>query len=163
MDRIDINTVGSRTLVHSHVSHTTIQNPKRLPLNLASPLGSVLTVLRKQSRTQDLQQLTTQSQWLALSVSAHKTQATGQIDGYTVLLQPQSRTDELSPEDNDTSAAVDTAARAEPQVEAEDGPGAAEDTKMTELETEHQDQSQSPARRKGFQRFICAEYVDSLT
>ncbi|KAI1616413.1 ribonuclease P [Exophiala viscosa] len=127
----------------------------------------LLCTVIKQSRTQDLQNLTTQSQWLALSVSAHKTQVTGQTDGCTLLLQPQSGTDEQFPEDDGTDAAADTAAdtaaSAEPQVESESGPGAEKDTEMTDPRAGGRPQPQKPASRKGFQRFLCAEYVDSLT
>ncbi|KAK4940030.1 hypothetical protein LTR10_019767 [Elasticomyces elasticus] len=129
----------------------------------------LLCTVIKQSRTQNLQDLPTQSQWLALSVSAHKTQATGQVDGYTILLQPRPSNDEQRPEDDGITAAA-VAERTddpEPEPEDEDGSKAREDTEMTEPGTEDQnqdqDQAKSPARRKGFQRFLCAEYIDNLT
>ncbi|EXJ77447.1 hypothetical protein A1O3_09673 [Capronia epimyces CBS 606.96] len=47
----------------------------------------LLCAIIKQSRTARLP-APEQAPWLALTVSAHRTQAVGQVDGYTVILQP---------------------------------------------------------------------------
>lgn len=105
----------------------------------------------------------TQFQWLAFSVSAHKTQTTGQLDGYTVLLQPQPQVNEQSHEDDGINPAGHPAPNADADAESEHVPGTGVDVEMTEPQAVEQKQPQSTPYRKGFQRYLCAEYIDSLT
>ncbi|KIW52433.1 hypothetical protein, variant [Exophiala xenobiotica] len=170
----------------------------------------LLCAIIKQSRTKNLDSLPRQAQWLALSVSAHKTQAAGrQLDGYTTLLQPQADSIDRSntetetdiengnekatgSDDSRSSAAIDhhdmamtedrrPAAEAEAEAEAEDtedGRGA-----LTEVDVDvdvdvdmdmpnpqpplqsdtSNTESAKTRTRTGFQRYLCAEYVDNLT
>jgi hypothetical protein len=164
---------------------------------------------RKLSRTKNLDSLPRQAQWLALSVSAHRTQAIGrQLDGYTILLQPQA--DSIDPASNNEietdvdvdnenenenattvldgprrSAAADhhhdiamtedprPDAESEAEAEAENtenGRGANTDVDV-EIDVDMPDPQaplqcsnrQSAKTRTGFQWYLCAEYVDSLT
>jgi hypothetical protein len=164
---------------------------------------------RKLSRTKNLDSLPRQAQWLALSVSAHRTQAIGrQLDGYTILLQPQA--DSIDPTSNkeieiETDVDVDSAnenattaldgprrsaaadhhhdiamtedprpdADVESKAEAgntENGRGANTDVNV-DIDVDMPDpqaplqrsNKQSAKTRSGFQRYLCAEYVDSLT
>jgi hypothetical protein len=158
---------------------------------------------RKLSRNKNLNSLPRQAQWLALSVSAHRTQAIErQLDGYTILLQPQA--DSIDPTSNneiETDVDVDVANGIENKnaTTALDGPqrsAAADhnhDIAMTEtprpdaentengrgantdvdvdIDVDMPDpqaplqcsNKQSAKTRTGFQRYLCAEYVDSLT
>ncbi|KAJ9497919.1 hypothetical protein H2202_006522 [Exophiala xenobiotica] len=173
----------------------------------------LLCAIIKLSRTKNLDSLPRQAQWLALSVSAHKTQAIGrQLDGYTILLQPQA--DSTDPTSNneietDVDVDVDVDLANENAITALDGPqrsaaadhthdiamtedprSDAESEAEAEAEAENTENrrgantdvnvdidvdmpdpqaplqrsnKQSAKTRSGFQRYLCAEYVDSLT
>ncbi|KAK5260564.1 hypothetical protein LTR40_003932 [Exophiala xenobiotica] len=181
--------------------------------NVKTVTWTGLITTQKLSRTKNLDSLPRQAQWLALSVSAHKTQAIGrQLDGYTILLQPQA--DSTDPTSNneietDVDVDVDVDLANENAITALDGPqrsaaadhthdiamtedprSDAESEAEAEAEAENTENrrgantdvnvdidvdmpdpqaplqrsnKQSAKTRSGFQRYLCAEYVDSLT
>lgn len=99
-----------------------------------------------------------QQQWLAFTVSGYKTQAVGQTNGYTILFQPDSPADEptrlgsehRTQHDSEGQQTVDS--RNDEDLEMPD----------SDLQTGIQDLVASTLPRSGFQRYLCAEYVDSL-
>ncbi|KAL6251265.1 hypothetical protein RBB50_001473 [Rhinocladiella similis] len=138
----------------------------------------LLCTIIKESRAKDLSSLDRTSQWLGLSVTAHKIEPTGQIDGYTVLLQPEVDTNKIS-----KASDGDDSAHSAPRINEDDddaimkensddldtleaGLGdqlddAAEgDLQMAE---ETSQEKKTVKRRTGFHRYLCAEHVDSLT
>ena len=121
----------------------------------------------KHSRIKNLSTCAIEQQWLALSVSSLKTQAVHQIDGYTILLQPFHVIE--NHKDVEDRHGVQTKAEVNELVMDEEEGNASEmntsgDTTGPKVEsTEGQEKSDTDAPRAGFQRFICAEYIDSLT
>lgn len=87
-------------------------------------------------------------------MTAHKTQAVGQNDGYTILLQPP--TDENTTERPEDSIA---------HRDANDDVDMAVGESATQRHDQHQDQDRSTekdqVRKMGFHRYLCAEYVDT--
>ncbi|KAJ9606600.1 hypothetical protein H2200_008608 [Cladophialophora chaetospira] len=120
----------------------------------------------KNSRIKNLTTCAIQQQWLAVSVSSLQTKAIRQIDGYTILLQPfhdieQNRTDE---------DADDVDRKDQGEFEMDEGGNASEagainGTALTRAEStgESNQKPETISARTGFQRFICAEYIDTLT
>jgi hypothetical protein len=107
---------------------------------------------RAQSRKVDKKILPDRQQWLALNVTAHKTRAIGQVDGYTILLQNATplRIDVTDAVNNDIHRENDAIAVAN---RGPNMPGLQDETSSTGRLTP----------RIGLQHYMCAEYIDSLT
>ncbi|EXJ71459.1 uncharacterized protein A1O5_05267 [Cladophialophora psammophila CBS 110553] len=129
----------------------------------------LLCAIIRYSRTENFAVLPKQQQqWLAISVSSHKTQAVNRVDGYTILLQPARNTEQprsfhpnrLTPT---TSANMDV----DMQEGSQGTPyqGRSEDVNMTPAPVPEQIQQtlESAPSGTGFQCYLCAEYIDSLT
>ncbi|KIV88762.1 hypothetical protein PV10_08407 [Exophiala mesophila] len=112
----------------------------------------------KQSRSSKVEHLSHQDLWLAMTVTAHKTRAVGQNDGYTVLLQGDQTANLklLGVEENDRTTIED------PTEDKEDvvmGEGDAD-----EVESQQQQQAPQSSQVKpkiGFHRYLAAEYIDT--
>ncbi|ETI22059.1 hypothetical protein G647_06130 [Cladophialophora carrionii CBS 160.54] len=118
----------------------------------------------KHSRVRNLQTLAIERHWLAISVSSFKTQALHQIDGYTILLQP-TRSDGPSQGARHDGGGSPKTREDETEMVDEDR----EDTHTggiiaPEIGTTSgtQELPDVVSHRPGFQRFLCAEYLDSL-
>jgi ribonucleases P/MRP protein subunit RPP40 len=106
----------------------------------------------KQSRVKDLNSINSANVWLAMSVSGLGRRVGRRSDGYTVLLQPE----QLQPVEASTVNEVAFERTAE---------DAEEDVEMWEasaLEAAEKSVT-SDILKTGFRRFLCAEYVDTLT
>jgi hypothetical protein len=118
----------------------------------------------KHSRLKNLQTLAFQQHWLAISVYSFKTQAVHQTDGYTILLQP-GRGDQPW-QDSKHDGGVPTK-KGETEIEMgdldRDDPGTGE-TATPDIGTSSKLQQirEVVSPRTGFQRFLCAEYMDNL-
>jgi hypothetical protein len=138
-------------------------------LETSSPsFGCGLTTLfRKQSRTANLETLSRRAQWVAVSAVAHRIDAVGQVDGYTILLQP---------EPLPTGGVTDTDDTAMAEGPESGRPGEGKDVEMTTTTTTSEGRppagvdlaptpttTATPARPGGLRRYVCAEYVDSVT
>ena len=117
-----------------------------------------------QAKNFDLHRLSQKSQWLALSVTAHKLSSIGQIDGYTILLQSNSQRSQLLGPDEDVVAVPpwkDLNGKSAEDAEMSDS--------ITGLPSESQSQASLPLKTgqttelAGFQSYLCAEYIDSMT
>ncbi len=114
----------------------------------------------KQSR---IKALDDQQPWLAMSVSSFKTQAIDQIDGYTILLQPSYTAEPLESLTHHIPAPTEAEEDAS-TVDEEDQDAAARGAMLEEVESARADQQipQVAPSRGGLQRFLCAEYTNSL-
>ncbi|OCT52000.1 ribonuclease P [Cladophialophora carrionii] len=118
----------------------------------------------KHSRLRNLQTLAMEQHWLAISISSFKTQALHQIDGYTILLQPNRSDGPSQGAKHDVSGSTKTR---EDETEMTDqdrddpltGGIVAPDIGKTSGAQEVPD---VVSHRPGFQRFLCAEYLNSL-
>ncbi|KIW13387.1 hypothetical protein PV08_08575 [Exophiala spinifera] len=139
----------------------------------------ILCAIIKHSRAKDLSRLDRSAQWLGLTVTAHKAEPVGQTDGYTVLLRPVAESkllpdakggdDPESPladtKDGDDMVMKDSTGdhdTAEAEFEGQlDGAGAkGRDVQMADDMSSDKKAIKTCA---GFYRYLCAEYVDSLT
>ncbi|KIW91244.1 uncharacterized protein Z519_08140 [Cladophialophora bantiana CBS 173.52] len=128
----------------------------------------LLCAVIRYSRTENFGVLPKQQQWLAISVSSHKTQAVNQVDGYTILLQPARNTEQprnfhpnrLTPT---TSANMDVVTQE--GLQGTPHQERSEDVNMTPapVPDKIQQTPESAPSRTGFQCYLCAEYIDSLT
>ncbi|KAK6381650.1 hypothetical protein LTS17_004709 [Exophiala oligosperma] len=138
----------------------------------------LLCAIIKQSRVQDLSRLDRASKWLGLCVTAHKVQPMGQIEGYTVLVQPEAGTDHaLGANEGDVSVAALSQTDTVDDVHMKDSTDGC-DTLGTRSQGQLDDATQGDVQmvddtsttdkdavrtRPGFRRYICVEHVDSLT
>ncbi|OAL21029.1 hypothetical protein AYO22_08313 [Fonsecaea multimorphosa] len=128
----------------------------------------LLCAVIRYSRVGAFEALSRQQQWLAINVSSHKTQAVNQIDGYTVLLQPAHNAGQPRnphPDDQTTSTPADTNMDMGELVQQPSQQEQGDDVDMTRTPTPDKPQhTQEPAPSKaGFQCYLCAEYIGSLT
>ncbi|KIX04683.1 uncharacterized protein Z518_05553 [Rhinocladiella mackenziei CBS 650.93] len=155
------------------VSNRPGQNIKALKWTGMIPTQWVLGLMYaiiKQSRTNNLQTLPPQYHWLALTVSAHKTQAIDQIDGYTILLQPFSSRGLPGGLQEDSETMVDGKPNEDVDGDLEmegsnsgtrAGPAILPRDQSRSQPTSSMPPSMSTAPRAGFHHYLCAEYVDS--
>ena len=116
----------------------------------------------KQSRIKATKTHDDQWPWLSISVSSFQTQVLNHLDGYTILLQPSHNVEQpVSATDHDpapTNAEEDASRMSE---EGREAPSTKTKSKA-EPDGKSQQTSQFIPPRGGLQRFVCAEYVDSM-
>ncbi|KIW82441.1 hypothetical protein Z517_05468 [Fonsecaea pedrosoi CBS 271.37] len=128
----------------------------------------LLCAVIKHSRTELLEALPKQQQWLAISVSSHRMQAVNQVDGYTILLQParpSERPQNIHPDNSTAAMPLDTNENLGEGLHRSPNQDHEDDIDMTEESTSADPQrNQEPLpSRTGFHRYLCAEYIGSLT
>ncbi|ETN45391.1 uncharacterized protein HMPREF1541_09222 [Cyphellophora europaea CBS 101466] len=115
----------------------------------------VLSLLMELVRASRVQK-TRGPHWMALSVAGHQLEAVGNLDGYTIFLQPDESLVDTSPEqkdnqgkERDTAMGGTTNGQEKPETERDGG--------AMEI-----DSSATTKERTGFQRFVSMQLVDSM-
>ena len=122
----------------------------------------------KQSRSSKVEHLSHQDLWLAMTVTAHKTRATGQNDGYTILVRGDQTANLklVGVEENGQKTGVNDHTTIEDPIEDKEDIVMGEEGDTDEVEAQEQQQQQVPQSSQmkpkiGFHRYIAAEYIDT--
>ncbi|OAP54467.1 hypothetical protein AYL99_11568 [Fonsecaea erecta] len=192
LEYVDMLSLASPRVQATHQTHSFLSRyevpdlPDDVDFNGPSTPGQIVKLLRwtglipsrwvlelfcaviRYSRAEVFEALPKQQQWLAMSVSSHKTQAVNQVDGYTLLLQPARAAGQPRNPHPDTQIAATPEDIDMDQVEVVRQPSTqqqGDDVDITLAPTpENPQQTKEPAPSKvGFQCYLCAEYIGSLT
>lgn len=118
-----------------------------------------------QTRKSDMDNASTQHQWLAMTVTTHQTICDPQRDGYTIVLQsdpkqdiPRAAGSGITPGEDDAFMTDDQTVESPASTNTHSVAQQSMDlSPQRNADTHHA----SPGKAPGVRRFLCAEYINS--